>query len=136
MRFTKKFAAIGGIALAAGAVAVGISPVANAASGSDCGWSPGSVYEICTQYTTGTGGGVTGLATSWNSAGIDFHVQLLSPSGSTLCDSVTKVNNAGTTVACEWDHSGSIPAGDYCTVNWQYMNGEYSTYGKACEYIS
>jgi hypothetical protein len=115
---------------------MGMSPLANAASGSNCGWSPGSAYEICTQYTTGSGGGVVGPGTSWHSGGVDFHVQLLSPSGATLCNSSTKVDNDGTSVSCEWNDSGSIPAGDYCTVNWQYMNGEYSTYGKVCEYIS
>lgn len=133
MRLTKRIATVGGLVLAAGALVMGVAPVANAATGSNCGWSPGDAYHICTSYATGSGGGVTGLSTSFYSGGLDFHVQLLSPSGATLCNSSTKVNNAGTTVSCQWADSGSIPAGNYCTVNWEYVSGEYVKYGEVCE---
>lgn len=109
---------------------MGVGPAANAASGSSCSWSPGNAYEVCTQYTGGYG--VVGLSSSWYSGGVDYHVQLLSPSGATLCNSSTAVNKDGTTVSCTWHDSGSIPAGNYCTVNWEYLSGEYVKYGEAC----
>jgi hypothetical protein len=131
MRLTKRTAIASGLTLAAGALAMGILPTAaNAASGSSCGWSKGDAYEICVEYTTGTGGGVTALDTSWYSGGLDFHVQLVSPSGATLCNSRTVVNNAGTSVSCTWN-SSSIPAGKYCAVNWEY-EGEWIAYGEEC----
>ena len=131
MRLTKKMAAVGGLAIAAGAFVVGISPAANAADGSGCTASPGNAYTVCVSFSTGSGGGVTALSESDYAGDIDFHVQLVSPSGATLCNSSTAVDHDGTEVSCTW-HSSSPPAGNYCAINWEYMHGEYVQYGKDC----
>jgi hypothetical protein len=131
MRLTKKLAPIAGIAVAAGAFVAGISPAANAADGSGCGASPGNAYTVCISYSTGSGGGITASSTSDYSGGIDYHVQLVNPSGTTLCNSNTAVDNDGTTVSCTW-HASSFASGNYCAINWQYVDGEYQQYGKFC----
>jgi hypothetical protein len=134
MRLTKRIAAVGSLTLAAGALALGIAPAANAFTTSNCTWTSGNAFEICANFTSGPGGSVQGFATSWD-GGQNFHVQLVSPSGATLCNSNTAANPAGVSVSCDWNYSGSLPAaGNYCAILWVVHDFEYQNWGEACIY--
>ena len=132
MRLTKRIAVAGSLALAAGAVVMGVTPAANAYSDSTCSWSSGNSYELCLDYSTNPGGGVLASATSWLGQR-DFHVQLLSPSGATLCNSTTKEGPAGVSSSCSWGFSGlNPPYGQYCAILWVVNDFEYQNWAEAC----
>jgi hypothetical protein len=133
MRLTKRIAIAGSLTLAAGAVVMGVTPAANAFTDQSCAWSSGNAYELCLNMTSNPGGELEASATSWD-GGQNFHVQVLSPSGATLCNSTTKANPAGVSSSCAWNFSGTVPSpiGEYCTILWVAHDFEYQNWAETC----
>ena len=63
------------------------------------------------------------LTTDLGSVYADAHVQLVSPSGATLCNSSTvAITKAGISMSCTWQAgSKDYPTGNYCTKVWAYL---------------
>jgi hypothetical protein len=143
MKHTRKLA-LGSAVITASAALIGIASTPAMASGQYC---TTNVYKIC-ETVSGYSNHInqaTATATVELAGDLDFHVQMINPQGSTLCNSNTVVNSAdGVTVSCPWTPNANENTGNYCAVVWEYVppsgawgsSGYYENEGQSCLYVS
>lgn len=119
---------------AAASMTTASAATAHPMTASNCGDNYG--FTTCL-YVQGSGYYVSelhGYETNYENAnGELIHVQVVGPTGTTLCNSATIDINGNNSTGCYDYPNTDMPGGNYCAITWQYNgNGGYYNDGENC----